>query len=135
MHSDPADAVDPADRDPRVPLAAERTLLAWLRTGLAMTGFGFVIARLDLLDGRMAGDPLGRAAGDARLSLWAGLTLVVLGAAVNVIAAVQHARFIARFNRGQPPRARAVSAGVIVAGLLTVLGLGLVAYLYSTAHR
>ena len=29
--------------DPRVRFAAERTLLAWVRTGLAMMGFGFVV--------------------------------------------------------------------------------------------
>lgn len=34
--------------DPRVRLAGERTLLAWIRTGLAMMGFGFVIARFGL---------------------------------------------------------------------------------------
>ncbi len=28
--------------------AAERTLLAWVRTGLAMMGFGFVVARFGL---------------------------------------------------------------------------------------
>jgi putative membrane protein len=32
--------------DPRTLQALERTLLAWLRTGLALIGFGFVIARL-----------------------------------------------------------------------------------------
>jgi putative membrane protein len=29
-------------------LAAERTLLAWIRTGLALMGFGFVVARFEL---------------------------------------------------------------------------------------
>jgi putative membrane protein len=42
--------------DPRVFFAAERTLLAWIRTGLTIMGFGFVVARfglfLDLLDAR-----------------------------------------------------------------------------------
>ena len=34
--------------DPRVYFAAERTLLAWLRTGLTVMAFGFVIARFGL---------------------------------------------------------------------------------------
>jgi len=34
--------------DPRVLYAAERTLLAWIRTGLALMGFGFVVARFSL---------------------------------------------------------------------------------------
>ena len=29
--------------DPRVLFAAERTLLAWVRTGLALMGFGFLV--------------------------------------------------------------------------------------------
>ena len=29
-------------------LAAERTFLAWIRTGLALMGFGFVLARFGL---------------------------------------------------------------------------------------
>ena len=34
--------------DARVYFAAERTLLAWVRTGLAMMGFGFVVARFGM---------------------------------------------------------------------------------------
>jgi uncharacterized membrane protein YidH (DUF202 family) len=38
-------AVEQQTEDPRVRFAAERTILAWMRTGLALMGFGFVIAR------------------------------------------------------------------------------------------
>ena len=34
--------------DPRVFFAAERTLLAWVRTALALVGLGFVVARFGL---------------------------------------------------------------------------------------
>ena len=36
------------ESDPRVFFAAERTFLAWIRTGLALMGFGFVVARFGL---------------------------------------------------------------------------------------
>ncbi|MPZ77370.1 MAG: DUF202 domain-containing protein [Deltaproteobacteria bacterium] len=35
--------------DPRVFFAADRTLLAWTRTGITLMGFGFVIERFGLL--------------------------------------------------------------------------------------
>ena len=38
-----------SDCDPRVQLATERTLLAWIRTGLALMAFGFVVARFALI--------------------------------------------------------------------------------------
>ena len=44
----PAAAALPVPVIPRVPLAAERTFLAWIRTGLALMGFGFVVARFGL---------------------------------------------------------------------------------------
>ncbi len=47
-----ANAVGSASRpidDPRVYLAAERTFLAWVRTSIALMGFGFLIARFALL--------------------------------------------------------------------------------------
>ena len=37
-----------SDSDPRVFFAAERTLLAWLRTGLTIIALGFVVSRFGL---------------------------------------------------------------------------------------
>jgi putative membrane protein len=121
------------ERDPRVFLAAERTLLAWVRTGLAMMGFGFVVARFGLFLRELAPAELRAAPPHARVTLWAGTALVVIGVVVNVISAVGHARFIDRFNKGLPLRARPVSMGVVVSLLLAVLGLALCAYLLGTS--
>ena len=46
---------DAASNDPRVHFAAERTFLAWIRTGLALMGFGFVVARFGLFLKEVAG--------------------------------------------------------------------------------
>ena len=127
-------AADTADRDPRVPLAAERTLLAWVRTGLAMMGFGFIVARFGLFLREMASvnrsDPPWP---HAHATVWVGVALVGLGVIANVASAVAHARYIGRFNRGLPLRARPVSMGVLVALAMAVLGISLGAYLVATA--
>jgi putative membrane protein len=39
---------DADDRDPRAYLAEDRTFLAWIRTSIALMGFGFVVARFCL---------------------------------------------------------------------------------------
>jgi putative membrane protein len=120
---------DASTRDPRVFLAAERTLLAWIRTGLALMGFGFVVARIAVV---LPEPTMGEATRDSLLAMWGGTALVAIGVVVNVIAAVNHARFISRFNHGRPLRARPVSMGVIVSMLLASLGVVFCAYLIAT---
>ena len=113
--------------DPRVALAAERTLLAWMRTGLAMMGFGFVVARFGLFLRELAGGQANAPTGE--FSRWMGVALVLLGVVVNGFAALQHALNLS--DRRLFDRRRRVSGwvGVGLTGLLAVLGLIMVGYL------
>ena len=43
-----------AEQDPRVYFAAERTFLAWIRTGLGLIGIGFAVSRFGLFSGNLA---------------------------------------------------------------------------------
>ena len=117
------------DLDPRVLLAAERTLLAWIRTGLAMMGFGFVVARFGLFLRELASAGNRPEPPHLRASQWVGTALILLGVVVNVLSAVQHARFVRRYARGEAMRPRAVSLGTILAAVLAALGTALAAYL------
>jgi putative membrane protein len=126
--TEPEFDVNERSEDPRVRFAAERTLLAWIRTGLALMGFGFVVARfgLFLLELRAAGEKTIHSHG---VSLWAGIVLIVLGVAVNILAAGQHHRFLLRLNAGKPYLAPKWPLGIIVAVLLALLGISLALYL------
>ena len=64
--------------DPRVYFAAERTLLAWIRTGIAAIGLGFVVAKFGLFL-RYIAPPEAVSGYKPSISLLIGLAMVVLG--------------------------------------------------------
>jgi putative membrane protein len=115
--------------DPRVYFAAERTLLAWVRTGLALMGFGFVVARFGLFLRELAAVRDGSPQHGSGLSLWVGTTLVILGVTVDVAAAIKHGYTIRRLQQGQPLQFKLWSLGMVVALLLGLFGLATAAYL------
>lgn len=109
--------------DPRVYFAAERTMLAWLRTGIAIIAFGFVVARFGLflqVPHLQAGSVASHG-----LSPYLGGALVGLGVLATGGGAVQYQRFC----RTLPPADRPPSASPrFVLGLswaLVVIGAAL----------
>jgi putative membrane protein len=123
-------AIDPiSPPDPRVPLAAERTLLAWVRTGLAFMGFGFVVARFGLFLREAAaarGGPLPEGRGDS----WAiGIGFVGLGVAVLFGAGWRYRQFVTAVSAGKHPPAPGMAFGLTVTGVLIAAGMVLAVYL------
>ncbi len=74
--------------------ANERTFLAWVRTAIAITAFGFLVEKFDLFLaiagkslGGQAPSMIGQVVGNV-----AGLLLILLGGAVMVMAAIRFRR-------------------------------------------
>jgi putative membrane protein len=110
--------------DLRVLQANERTLLAWIRTGVALVAFGFVVARVGVwLRGEITSSSSG-----APSSGWIGSAFVLLGTASNAAATLRYLRIRRAIIEG-----REVQPGnavvLFLASCVIVLSGALAAYL------
>jgi len=115
--------------DPNVYMAAERTFLAWVRTGIALMGFGFVVARFGLFLSELAATDIVVKAPSTGFSLPVGVLLISLGILVLVVSAIRYRRWLRAIDRGQFRLAFGTAFSFTVVGALALIGLAVAIYL------
>jgi len=131
------------DSDPRVFFAAERTLLAWIRTGIAIMAVGFVVSRFGLFvqliglqigksSAELLNEASAHAADHAMLSSTLGILFVAAGSLLSVVATVQHRRFVSTLSNIDLPPSYSTSFAVLASLAVALLGIILAGYLAFT---
>jgi inner membrane protein YidH len=103
----------------RTDFAAERTLMAWIRTSLSMISFGFTIYKFFqyIVDSKVV-DLSARPQGPRNL----GLALITLGTVVLAVATVQHWMFLKKLSR-ETGKKYSISLALVTALLISLLGI------------
>jgi putative membrane protein len=116
-----------SDRDPRVYFAAERTLLAWVRTGVTVIGLGFVVARFGLFL-RLV-NPAHPDTERLGFSAALGVSLAIGGGVLTALAALQFRAFLRELKPEERPRSRLPQALALLLAF-AVSGVGLLLGIY-----
>jgi putative membrane protein len=114
--------------DPRVFFAAERTLMAWNRTGLTLMAFGFVLERFGLFLHMLR--PAAVSAG-RDVSFWIGVAFIALALGAMSFSIVQYRRVLRTLRPVEIPERYCTWGGVALNLSVVVLGIALLAYLFS----
>lgn len=118
----------PVTVDPRVPLALERTFLAWIRTALAMMGFGFVVARFGIFLRELEVAKGAAVSVNRGVSLFMGTSLVALGVLVAAYAAYRFHDGMTSIEHCESPAERIAAVPTVVAIALAGIGIATIWY-------
>ena len=118
------------EADPRVYFAAERTLLAWIRTGMTIMAFGFVVARFGLFL-RLLRLETGQPEPSGGISPYLGAMLVVIGVVAISAGTKRYRDFCRLLGPAMLPSPHAEVLPLIMGWSLAALGVVLVAILLT----
>jgi putative membrane protein len=117
----------PSPPDPRVLFAAERTLLAWQRSSLALMGFGFVIERFSLFLAALRQEVA--TPKPHVFSLLVGVALIILGAGIALASSIAYRRFLKTLPGQDVSSGYLIGMGAVINLVVAVVGIILAGYL------
>jgi len=127
----PVDNKDNSEETGRrlVYFAAERTLMAWIRTSLGLMALGFVIDRFGLVL-RLTLPQIGPKVHPQAFSFWAGTVLVVAGALMAAVATGRYLHFaLAYYREGSTRPRQGILIGVVFSAIVALFGIVIAVYL------
>jgi putative membrane protein len=112
--------------DPRVFLAAERTLLAWNRTAIALMSFGFVVERFGLFV-----QLLGKIGGivQRHFSFVIGAAFIALATGILFYSIIQYKRVLKTLKPSELPPDYNIFLGILTNAATGLLGACLTIYI------
>ena len=120
----------PDRSDPRVLFAAERTLLAWQRSSLALMGFGFLVERFSEFVPALRHQP--ERPWHHLVALFVGVLLILLGSGVAIAAGIAYRQFVASLPQENVPTGYWTGLAAVITLIVGIVGFLLAGYLLFT---